>query len=151
MSRPPGEPMKAERYVLLVEDNPDDEELTLLALRENGVANRIEIVRDGAAAVDYIEREGDAGALLPCLVLLDLKLPRLDGFAVLEAIRSHPVWAQTPVVIMTSSSQDEDIARGYASGANSYVRKPVAFEAFQAAVRHIGIYWLMINERARDR
>ena len=142
--------MPQKRLILMVEDNPDDELLTLDALRSGGTDCDIAIVRDGAEAVDYLFRTGswaqrDSG-LDPSLVLLDLKLPKLSGFDVLERIRGSEYTRILPVVLLTSSSQDEDMVRGYLSGANSYVRKPVDFERFVKAVQELGQYWLHINQ-----
>lgn len=146
---------RATPAILLVEDNPDDEELTVLALREAGSGCAIEVVRDGVEAVACVDRWSEAAAAaearLPGVVLLDLKLPRLDGFDVLRHIRARPQWATVPVVVMSSSSQREDILRSYQGGANSYVRKPVAFDDFRRAVGAIGQYWLMTNEHFADR
>lgn len=145
----------AARAILLVEDNPDDEELTVLALRQSGCDCAIEIVRDGAEAVACVTHWSEAAAAsavrLPRVVLLDLKLPKLDGFDVLRHIRARAEWATVPVVVMSSSSQPEDILRSYQGGANSYVRKPVAFDDFRRAVGAIGQYWLMTNEHIADR
>ncbi len=138
-------PSRAERYVLLVEDNRDDEALTLLALRESQAPPPVHVARDGAEAIAWLERRDVAPARV---VLLDLKLPRLDGFAVLAEIRRHPRWQSVPVVVMSSSSQQEDVLRSYHAGANSYVRKPVRHEDFQATVSHVSHYWLKVNEQA---
>jgi two-component system response regulator len=133
----------------MVEDNPDDELLTLDALQTVGTSCEIAVTRDGAEAIDYLFREGAyAGRdhAQPCLVLLDLKLPKLSGFDVLDRIRADDRTRLTPVVLLTASSQDEDMIRGYSSGANSFVRKPVQFERFLEAMRSIGQYWLTVNE-----
>ena len=134
----------------MVEDNPDDELLTLDALRTAGTPCEIVVARDGVEALEYLFADGSyAGrdqAIQPCVVLLDLKLPKLGGFDVLHRIRSDTRTKLTPVVLLTSSSQDEDMQRGYASGANSFVRKPVQFERFQDAMRNLGHYWLEVNE-----
>ncbi len=136
--------------VLLVEDNKMDEELTLRALRKNHVANPIDIARDGADALDYLFARGAhasrADAPLPELILLDLKLPKLDGHDVLRAIRADERTRLLPVVLLTSSVEDEDRAKGYALGANSYVRKPVDFVQFMDAIRQLGLYWLVLNQ-----
>ena len=134
----------ADHRILLVEDNADDEALTLRALKEHGIANAIEVARDGAQAVDYLF--GDDGHPAPELILLDLKLPRMDGLAVLARIRSTERTRLVPVVILTASALERDIADGYANGANSYVQKPVDFDEFSAAVRQLGLYWLVLNE-----
>ena len=137
--------------ILLVEDNASDEELTLRALRKNGIRNDVVVVRDGASALDYVFSRGiysaNAGGPLPQLVLLDLNLPKLGGLDVLRAIRADARTQLLPVVILTSSKQDEDLLAGYRSGANSYVAKPVDFVAFSEAVRNVGLYWLVVNQR----
>jgi two-component system response regulator len=131
----------------LIEDNPDDEELTLMTLEAAGIRNTIHVARDGAQALAYLfGAEGSPAGELPMLVILDLKLPKVDGFAVLERIRSAQATRSLPVVILTSSDTDEDVARGYALGVNSYVRKPVDFAEFSAAVRTLGLYWVLLNE-----
>jgi two-component system response regulator len=136
--------------VLLVEDNPDDEVLTLDALRSGGATCEIVVVRDGSEALDYLYATGSFSGRdirsQPCLVLLDLKLPKLSGFDVLHRIRTDERTRLMPVVLLTSSSQEEDIVRGYASGANSFVRKPVRFESFMESVRSLGQYWVLVNE-----
>lgn len=136
--------------ILLVEDNPDDEALTLRALKKNHISNQIVVARDGAEAVDFLYGTGThAGRnldILPAVVLLDLKLPKLDGLEVLRRIRSDARTALLPVVILTSSREDQDLLRSYSLGANSYVRKPVDFNQFVEAVRQLGMYWLLLNE-----
>jgi two-component system response regulator len=136
--------------ILLVEDNPDDVELTLRAFRKNNIANGLAIARDGAEALDYLFCRGiyaDRDITdVPRLVLLDLNLPKLDGLQVLERLRADERTRLIPVVILTSSKEEQDMVSGYRSGANSYVRKPVDFNEFVEAVRHIGLYWLLINE-----
>ena len=136
--------------ILLVEDNPDDVELLLRALRKNNIANSIAITRDGAEALDYLFATGkytDRNANeTPRIILLDLKLPKLNGLQVLERIRADERTVLTPVIILTSSKEEQDLISGYKSGANSYVRKPVDFNEFVDAVRQIGLYWLLINE-----
>ena len=139
-----------QRFILLVEDNPDDEALTLRALSKHNVANSVVVTRDGAEAVDFLFGMGvhtgrDTGEL-PQIVLLDLKLPKLDGFEVLRRIRSDERTRTLPVVILTSSKEDSDVARGYRDGCNSYVRKPVNFDEFIEAARQLGMYWLLLNE-----
>jgi CheY-like chemotaxis protein len=140
----------ANRTILLVEDNPDDEELTLRALHRNNIGNHVVVVRDGQEAIDWLEGTGQhAGRDVndpPALILLDLKLPKVDGLEVLRRLRGTPRTAIVPVVILTSSKEDRDRARGYHSGANSYVQKPVDFTEFVDAVRQLGMYWLVLNE-----
>jgi two-component system response regulator len=139
----------ADRYILLVEDNPDDEELTLLSLRKNSLANEIIVVRDGAEAIDFLFGQGQyAGrdvSRMPAVVLLDLKLPKLDGLGVLKRLRAEERTRMLPVVVLTSSSQDADVIASYHLGANSYVRKPVEFGAFVEAVSSLGLYWILLN------
>lgn len=139
-----------DEVILLVEDNPDDVELTLRAFRKNKIANEVVVARDGVEALDYLFCRGaHAGRDItqsPRLILLDLKLPKLDGLQVLEQIRADERTRFVPVVILTSSKEEQDLISGYKSGANSYVRKPVDFNQFLAAVRQIGLYWLLINE-----
>jgi len=138
------------KVILLVEDNQDDEELAMVAFRKSRVANDVVVARDGQEALDYLFAEGThAGrdpADLPQLVLLDLKLPKVDGLEVLRRLRASPTCRRLAVVILTSSREDEDVIRGYDLGANSYVRKPVDFEQFTAAVQQLQLYWLVLNE-----
>lgn len=138
------------KRILLVEDNPDDEALTMDALRTGGLHCRIDVARDGAEALDYLFGRGDFGTSDPVypphLVLLDLKLPKVSGIEVLAELRSHERTRYTPVVVLTSSSEDEDMRESYGTGANSYVRKPVDFERFTSAVKALGVYWLLHNE-----
>ncbi|WP_018989999.1 response regulator [Aromatoleum toluclasticum] len=129
------------RTVLLVEDNADDEVLTLRALRKHGITNVV-VKRDGAEALDYLL----GGAELPAVVLLDLKLPKVDGLEVLRRLRADARTRILPVVILTSSKEESDLFEGYGRGANSYIRKPVDFVAFMEAVRQLGVYWLELNE-----
>lgn len=139
-----------EKMILLVEDNPDDEELTCRALRKAKIANEIVVVRDGSEALDWLfgagEHAGRDTSRMPTLMLLDLKLPKMSGFDVLNAMRADPRTKYIPVVVLTSSSEDEDKIDSYQSGANSYVRKPVAMADFSNAVSQLGMYWMLINE-----
>lgn len=143
--------MVDERLILLVEDNDDDAQLTLRALKLNHVANRVDVARDGAEALDYLFCRGaHAGRdpkVLPQVVLLDLKLPKVSGLEVLEEIRREPRTRRLPVVILTSSNGEGDLALSYDLGANSYIRKPVDFTSFMEAVNSLGLYWLVLNEK----
>lgn len=138
------------RIIMLVEDNPDDEALTLRALKKNNIQNEVVVAHDGAEALDYLF--GNAGAAsgkknpLPMVVLLDLKLPKVDGLEVLRRVRADSRTRLLPVVILTSSKEEQDLTNGYSLGANSYVRKPVNFGQFVEAVRQLGLYWLLLNE-----
>jgi two-component system response regulator len=134
--------------ILLVEDNPDDEELTLRALKKNNLANEVAVARDGVEALDYLFPNDAVRASLPQLVLLDLKLPRVSGLEVLERIRSVDATRRLPVVILTSSAEERDLIDGYNLGANSYIRKPVDFNEFIEGVRQLGMYWLVLNRPA---
>ena len=140
----------ADKVILVVEDNPDDEEFTLRALNRAKVTNEIVVTRDGSEALDWLFATGKyAGrdtSASPAVVLLDLKLPKLSGIDVLKRMRAEESTRYTPVVVLTSSSEDEDMLRSYASGANSYVRKPVEFADFANAVAQLGIYWMLLNE-----
>jgi len=142
--------MSSARCILLVEDNPDDEALTLRALRKNHIANTVVVARDGVEALDYLFGRGSyAGrdiADLPQVVLLDLKLPKLDGLEVLRRMREDERTRLLPVVILTSSREQQDMLDGYGLGANSYVRKPVNFEQFVRVVEQLKLYWLSLNE-----
>ncbi len=144
---------QSEIEILLVEDNPQDAELTLYALEKHKVANRIVNARDGAEALEYMFATGRYGDRrpeeLPRLVLLDLKLPKVDGIDVLQKLKSDPRTRAIPVVMLTSSREESDIIESYRLGVNSYIVKPVDFEQFTAAVQQIGLYWLLLNERAR--
>jgi len=132
-------------YILLVEDNPDDVELTRRAFAKNHIANEVVVLNDGAAACDFLF--GDRGGRgLPQVILLDLKLPKISGLEVLERIRGNAETRLSPTVILTSSKQEEDLLEGYRLGVNSYVRKPVDFNEFVEAVRQVGLYWLVLNE-----
>lgn len=139
-----------EKTILLVEDNPDDALLTLDALEASRVSNKVVVARNGVEALDYLFGEGDlAGrdiADLPAVVLLDLKLPKIDGLEVLRRIRAEHRTQLLPVVILTSSIEEEDRLKGYTLGANSYIRKPVDFDKFVKAVAQLGVYWLLLNE-----
>jgi two-component system response regulator len=136
--------------ILLIEDNPDDVELTRRAFRQSDFLNEIVVARDGIEALDYLfgtgSHEGRDASPLPQLVLLDLKLPRLDGLQVLERVRGNPKTKLLPVVILTSSIEPRDLIGGYSLGANSYIRKPVDFQEFVQAVRQLGQYWLLLNQ-----
>ncbi len=138
------------KEILLVEDNPDDEALTLRALKKNDIQNQVVVARDGAQALEYLfgtgERKERDPEVLPQLVLLDLKLPRVDGLEVLRRIRADERTRLLPVVILTSSKEQRDLVEGYGCGANSYIRKPVDFGQFVEAVRQLGLYWLVLNE-----
>ena len=138
------------RTILLVEDNQDDEALTLRALARNNIGNEVVVVRDGQDAIDWLEGTGSHAHRnannVPALILLDLNLPKIDGLEVLRRLRANPRTAVVPVVILTSSKEDRDRASGYFSGANSYVQKPVDFTSFVDAVRQLGMYWLVLNE-----
>jgi CheY-like chemotaxis protein len=140
----------ADKVILLVEDNPDDEKLTVRALKKNNIVNEVAVARDGVEALDYLFGTGiHAGRdthLLPALVLLDLKLPRMDGQEVLRRIRADERTRRLPVVILTSSKEEQDLMEGYNGGANSYIRKPVDFTQFTEVVRQLGLYWLVLNE-----
>lgn len=142
----------SEPVILLVEDNPDDQELTLRALKKNNISNRIVVARDGVEALDYLFCTGTYADRdineQPQMVLLDLKLPKVDGFEVLRKLRADDRTRLLPVIILTSSKEQQDIVNGYGLGANSYVRKPVDFQQFVEAVQQLGLYWLVLNERA---
>ena len=136
------------KSILLVEDNPDDEELTVVALKKSHIANEVVVARDGEEALDYLFATGPhAGStFIPAVILLDLKLPKIDGLEVLRRLRAHERTRRIPVVILTSSKEQEDVVEGYSLGANSYVRKPVDFDQFLEASRQLGLYWLVLNE-----
>lgn len=140
-----------ERVILLVEDNTDDEALTMRALKKNNIGNTIVVARDGVEALDYLFGTGKYAerdtSVQPELILLDLKLPKVDGFEVLKKLRADERTKLLPVVILTSSKEQQDIVNGYGLGANSYVRKPVDFQHFVSAVGQLGMYWLVLNER----
>ena len=139
-----------EKVILVVEDNPRDEALTLRALKKSNVVNDVVVVRDGVEALDYLfgtgTHEGRDTSVLPQMVLLDLKLPKVDGLEVLQRIRADASTKLLPVVILTSSKEEQDLAQSYTLGANSYMRKPVDFAQFSEAIRHLGLYWLVLNE-----
>jgi two-component system, response regulator len=143
-----------ERVILLVEDNADDEALTMRALSKNNITNKIVVARDGVEALDYLFGTGPhAGrdtSVQPELVLLDLKLPKVDGFEVLKKLRADERTKLLAVVILTSSKEQQDVVNGYGRGANSYIRKPVDFLHFVDAVQQLGLYWLVLNERPEN-
>ena len=138
--------------ILLIEDNPKDEALTLRALKKNNIVNDIVVARDGVEALNYLFGAGTDGNLnvLPQLILLDLKLPKVDGLQVLEKIRENDRTRRLPVVVFTSSNEEADMIKSYNLGANSYVRKPVEFEHFLDATRQLGLYWLVLNQVATE-
>jgi CheY-like chemotaxis protein len=140
------------KVILLVEDNPDDEALTRRALKKNNIQNEVVVARDGAEALDYLfgtgAHTGRDLSIMPTVTLLDLKLPKIDGLEVLRRLRADERTKVLPVVILTSSKEEQDLANGYMLGANSYMRKPVDFAQFTEAVRQLGLYWLVLNEPA---
>jgi CheY-like chemotaxis protein len=140
-----------DKIILLVEDNPDDQKLTLRALKKNHIANEVVIASDGAQALDYLfgtgEFEGRDTRIQPALVLLDLNLPKIDGLSVLTAVRADPRTKLVPIVVLTSSAEEQDLLMSYQSGVNSYVRKPVDFVEFVEAARQLGVYWLALNQQ----
>lgn len=142
--------MNEEKNILLVEDNPDDEALAIRALKKNNILNEVITARDGVEALDYLfgtgKYEGRDISRQPQLVLLDLQLPRLNGLEVLKRIRSNPATELQPVVILTTSNEQQDLIASYKLGANSYIRKPVDFDQFMSAVNQLGLYWLVLNE-----
>ena len=139
-----------DKIILLVEDNPDDEVLTLRAFKKNNIGNEVLVARDGAEALDYLFGTGAYSdrdtRVVPAVTLLDLKLPKIDGLEVLQRIRSDDRTKFMPVMILTSSKEEQDLINGYKLGANSYIRKPVDFSQFVEAIRQLGLYWLVINE-----
>jgi two-component system response regulator len=139
-----------DKSILLVEDNPDDVELTLRALKKNHIANEVVVARDGEEALEYLtatgKYEGRSLVDVPQVILLDLKLPKISGLEVLRVLRADPRMRLLPVVILTSSSEELDIVASYQLGANSYIRKPVDFNQFMEAVRQLGLYWLVLNQ-----
>jgi two-component system, response regulator len=134
------------KVILVVEDNKRDEALTLRALKKNNLVNEVIVARDGVEALDYFFGEERDSCIMPQLVLLDLKLPKIDGLGVLQRLRGDARTKHLPVVVFTSSSEDEDMIKSYHLGANSYVRKPVRFEQFIEATKQVGLYWFMVNE-----
>jgi two-component system response regulator len=139
-----------EKIILLVEDNPDDVHLTLRSLKKNNISNPVIVARDGVEALDYLFCRGTFAGRdpdhLPVVVLLDIKLPKIDGIEVLKQMRENEQTKLLPVVILTSSREERDVLNGYRFGANSYVRKPVDFVEFNEAIRHLGLFWLLWNE-----
>ncbi len=139
-----------EKIILLVEDNPDDVTLTERAMKKSHILNKLVVARDGAEALDYIFGTGNYTGrdlnIMPEVILLDLKLPKIDGLEVLKTIRSDKRSKLLPVVILTSSKEESDLINGYSLGANSYIRKPVNFNQFAEAIRQLGLYWLVLNE-----
>ena len=139
-----------DKMILLVEDNPDDEALTMRALKKNNIGNKVVVVRDGAEALDFLFCTGPHADRdprdKPQVILLDLKLPKVDGMEVLRRIRAEPSTRTLPVVILTSSKEEQDVVNSYLMGVNSYVRKPVDFIQFVEAIRQLGLYWLVLNE-----
>jgi DNA-binding response OmpR family regulator len=138
--------MMREAPILLVEDNPDDEAMTRRAFKHSNIANGLQVVRDGQEALDYLFGNGAKPSAKPALILLDLKLPKIDGLEVLKRIRANAQTKLIPVVILTSSREETDLVAGYGNGANSYVCKPVDFDQFAESVRQLGLYWLVVNE-----
>ncbi len=137
------------KLILLVEDNPDDEILALRAFKKSNIMNEVFVVRDGAEAIDFLFYTGqhaDREKVLPEIILLDLKLPKIDGLEVLRRIRNSDDTAFLPVIILTSSKEEQDLLEGYKLGANSYIRKPVDFSQFSNAILQLGLYWLVLNE-----
>jgi CheY-like chemotaxis protein len=150
-----GEENMGNKIILLVEDNPDDEALTLRAFKRNKIANEVVVVRDGAEALEYLFGTGTyAGrdmAIMPEVILLDLNLPKMGGLEVLRRIRNDPRTKLLPVVVLTTSKEEQDLIDSYSQGANSYIRKPVDFSQFSQAIQHVGLYWLVLNEAAPRR
>lgn len=144
--------MASDKVILLVEDNEDDVILTMRALKKNKIANEVIVARDGVAALDYLFGTGTSAGRdtseQPQLVLLDLNLPRLDGHEVLKRVRADDLTRHVPVVVLTSSKEDEDLIRSYSHGVNAYVRKPVEFDRFMEAVNTLGLFWLLLNQTA---
>lgn len=140
-----------DKIILLIEDDPDDIELIQRSLKKSNIANQVIVLRDGAEAVDYFFGEGSDDRLLPQLILLDLKLPKINGLELLQKLRSQERTRLLPVVILSSSDEAPDIEASYELGANSYVRKPVDFVQFSEAVQHLGLFWLVVNESPSSR
>ena len=142
--------MTQKNVLLLVEDNPDDEELTLLAFEQSAIANEVVVAHDGVEALDYLFSTGMYAdrnpSLMPALILLDLQLPRINGLEVLQRLRADPRTKLVPVVILTTSNEQQDLINSYSLGCNSYIRKPVDYDQFMTAVQQLGMYWLLINE-----
>jgi two-component system response regulator len=142
------------KTILLVEDNPDDEALTIRALKKNNIQNEVILTRNGVEALDYLfgtgAHSGRDLSVMPTLILLDLKLPKIDGLEVLRRIRADERTKLLSVVILTSSKEEKDLVEGYSLGANSYIRKPVDFSQFAEAIRELGLYWLVLNETPRS-
>lgn len=138
------------KIILLIEDNPDDVDLTLMALQKNNIANEVVVARDGEVALDLLFGSGtdsfSSRGLLPAIILLDLKLPKVDGLEVLQKVRADERTRMLPVVVLTSSKEERDLIESYSLGCNSYVRKPVDFSLFVEATRQLGLYWLLLNE-----
>ncbi|MBW1739925.1 MAG: response regulator [Deltaproteobacteria bacterium] len=138
------------KVILLVEDNPDDEALTIRALKKNNIMNKVVVARDGAEALDYLfgtgAHEGRDTSMMPQVILLDLKLPKVDGLQVLRSLRGDERTKLLPVVVLTSSKEERDLIESYSLGANSYIRKPVDFTQFTEAIGQLGLYWLVLNE-----
>ncbi len=136
-----------ERHILLVEDNPDDVDLTIMALEKSNIFNKVKVARNGEEALHMLhDNRGEVPNGLPAVILLDLNMPKINGLEVLKEIRSNERTRRLPVVILTSSREEQDVIRGYDLGANSYIRKPVDFDNFVSAVRQLGMYWLVLNE-----
>ena len=142
--------MGKNKIILLIEDNPDDELLTIEALKDNNIRNEVVVAHDGEEALDYLFKRGkyldSEFHFLPQVVLLDLKLPKVDGLEVLQQIRSNESTKLLPVVVLTSSKEESDLVTSYQLGANSYIRKPVDFEQFTQAIKYLGLYWIVLNE-----
>ncbi|MBK6607112.1 MAG: response regulator [Leptospiraceae bacterium] len=138
------------KFILLIEDNPDDELLTIQALKDSNISNEVVVARDGEEALDFLfgtgKYLGRDLTLMPQLTLLDIKLPKMDGLEVLQQIRANKITKLLPVVILTSSKEEQDLIHSYELGANSYIRKPVDFDQFTKAIQNLGLYWLVLNE-----